>query len=134
MPLVFPTPPISLSTAHAFTAFFAFSYVGSLYASKNARLSFKNGVSANVRDGEERSKESDERWRNDPEVIRARLLAASLSTIGSMLAVHFLVRSVIPDSEVCQYAYPSWFVSKLQRHGSRVAAVCSVMRANEVPS
>ena len=26
MPLVFPAPPISLSTAHAFAAFFTFSY------------------------------------------------------------------------------------------------------------
>ncbi|TBU23869.1 hypothetical protein BD311DRAFT_781383 [Dichomitus squalens] len=99
MPLVFPSPPISLSTAHAFTAFFTFSYVGSLYATKNARLSFKSGVPSNVRDGEERAKDSDERWRNDPEVIRARLLAASLSTLGSVLVVYLLVQSITPAAE-----------------------------------
>ena len=101
MPLVFPAPPISLSTAHAFAAFFTFSYIGSLYVSKNARLSFKNGVSVNVRDGEERAKQADERWRNDPDVIRARLFAASMSTVGSLLAVYWLVGSVIPEDEVC---------------------------------
>ncbi|KAI1784169.1 hypothetical protein LXA43DRAFT_976809 [Ganoderma leucocontextum] len=99
MPLVFPAPPISLSTAHAFAAFFTFSYVGSLYVSKNARLSFRDDVSLNVRDGEERVKKTDERWRNDPGVIRARLFAATMSTVGSVLAVYWLVGSVIPEAE-----------------------------------
>lgn len=101
MPLVFPAPPISLSTAHAFAAFFTFSYVGSLYVSKNARLSFKDGVSLDARNGEERVKQADERWRNDPDVIRARLFAATMSTVGSVLAVYWLVGSVIPETEVC---------------------------------
>ncbi|KAI0760690.1 hypothetical protein C8Q74DRAFT_1387744 [Fomes fomentarius] len=99
MPLVFATPPISTSTAHAYAAFFTFSYVGSLYVSRSARLSFKRGASVNLRDGEERSKENDERWRNDPDVIRARLLAASLSTALSVYAVHWLVQGIIAESE-----------------------------------
>lgn len=100
MPLVFATPPISTSTAHAYAAFFTFSYVGSLYVSRSARLSFKRGASVNLRDGEERSKESDERWRNDPDVIRARLLAASLSTALGLYAVYWLVQGITPESEV----------------------------------
>ncbi|CDO71063.1 hypothetical protein BN946_scf184844.g67 [Trametes cinnabarina] len=100
MPLVFTSPPISLSTAHKFAAFFTFSYVGSLYLSKSARLFFKNGVTVDIRPGEERTKESEERWRNDPEVIQARLLAASVSTSMSVAAVFWLVRSVTPASEL----------------------------------
>ncbi|KAI0367428.1 Abi-domain-containing protein [Pilatotrama ljubarskyi] len=100
MTLVFATPPISLSTAHAFAAFFTLSYVGSLYLSKSARLSFKNGVTLSTPPGAQRAKESEERWRDDPDVIRARLLAASMSTAGSVLAVYWLVRSVTSKREL----------------------------------
>ncbi|KAI0821824.1 hypothetical protein BC628DRAFT_1463351 [Trametes gibbosa] len=101
MPLAFATPPISTSTAHAFAASFTLSYVGSLYLSKSARLSFKSDPTADGRPGEERAKKSDERWRDDPDVIRARLFAAIASTVLSVGAVYWLVQSVIPESEVC---------------------------------
>lgn len=101
MPIVLATPPISVATAHAFAAFFTLSYVGSLYLSKSARLAFKTGVKADTRPGEERAKENDERWRNDPDVIRARLVAASLSTALSGGVVYWLVRSVALESKVC---------------------------------
>ncbi len=101
MPLAFATPPISVSTAHALAAFFTVSYVGSLYLSKGARLYFKNGVKVDTRPGEEPEKDSEERWRNDPDVIRARLVAASMSTALSVGVVYWLVRSVTPESEVC---------------------------------
>ncbi|KAI0641398.1 CAAX protease self-immunity-domain-containing protein [Trametes meyenii] len=117
MPLVFANPPIPLSTAHAFAAFFTLSYVGSLYLSKSARLSFKNGVSLSTRPGEERAKEHDERWRNDPGVIRARLLAASVSTAVSVAALYWLVQSVTPESEKNQL---SALVSTLARLGITV--------------
>ncbi|KAL1948736.1 hypothetical protein VTO73DRAFT_10542 [Trametes versicolor] len=100
MPLFLATPPISVATAHAFAAFFTFSYVGSLYLSKGARLYFKSGVKVDTRPGEEREKESEERWRNDPDVIRARLVAASLSTALSVGMVYWLVQSVTPGSEL----------------------------------
>ena len=104
MPFSFSQPPISVSTAHAFAAFFAFSYVGSLYLSKNARLKFKRETSPGAKDGEEREKELGERWRNDPDVIRARLIAAILSTVVSVCVVVWLVRRVIPADEVrCFY-------------------------------
>ncbi|KAI0693525.1 hypothetical protein C8T65DRAFT_64049 [Cerioporus squamosus] len=99
MPLVFANPPISLSTAHLFAAFFTFSYVGSLYLSRSARLSFSKGASHTVRDGEERERNSDERWRNDPDVIRARLFAASASTLFSVYAVYWLVQRTTPEYE-----------------------------------
>lgn len=101
MPLVLATPPISAATAHAFAAFFTLSYVGSLYLSKSARLAFKTSVKADIRPGEERAKEDDERWRNDPDVIRARLVAASLSTALNVGVVYWLVQSVSLESKVC---------------------------------
>ncbi|KAI0765928.1 hypothetical protein BD413DRAFT_481788 [Trametes elegans] len=100
MPLVFATPPISLATAHAFAAFFTISYVGSLYLSRTTRLSFKSGATVGARPGEGRAKESEERWRNDPDVIRARLIVVSTSTMLSMVSVYLLVRSVVPHSEI----------------------------------
>lgn len=80
MTLVFPYPPISTSTAHALTFLFAFSYVGSLYISKNARLSFTSRPRPTA-NGAPREKLSQERWRDDPDVIRARLAAVMASTI-----------------------------------------------------
>jgi prenyl protein peptidase len=79
MPLVFPVPPISTFSAHAITLLFAISYVGSLYISKNARLSFASKPQR-VENGSSREKESNERWRDDPEVIQARLLAVTIAT------------------------------------------------------
>ncbi|KAI0628643.1 CAAX protease self-immunity-domain-containing protein [Trametes polyzona] len=103
MPLAFSTPPIPLSSAHLFAAFFTFTYVGSLYLSKAARLSFKNTEAEGVLYGEERLKQKEERWRNDPEVIRARLFAASVSTALNVVAVYWLLHSVIPKKELHKY-------------------------------
>lgn len=90
MPAVFENPPISLSTAHWLAGLFAGSYVGSLYLSKLARLSFRKGR-VQLQQGEQRGQAEDERWRDDPEVIRARLVAVSMSTLSSGLAVLGLV-------------------------------------------
>jgi len=91
MPVVFANPPISLSTAHSFTILFAGSYVGSLYISKSARLVFKKVFVRPLHEGEQRAKEYDERWRDDPDVIRARMTAVGLSTVSSCVAVIGLV-------------------------------------------
>jgi len=80
MPLVFPIPPLSTSFAHLLTFFFASSYVGSLYISKFTRLSFSSQVNP-TQNGGVRRKEIDERWRDDPDVIRARLAAVIGATI-----------------------------------------------------
>ena len=69
MPVVFRDPPISLFTAHCLAVFFAGSYVGSLYLSKNARLSFRKGL-VQLRPGEQRAKEQSE-WIRKSEKARA---------------------------------------------------------------
>jgi len=78
-------PSISTASAHLFCLGFALSYVGSIYISKNARLSYS--ATAPKRDGELRPRERDERWRDDPDVIKARLAAVSLASLTCCLAV-----------------------------------------------
>ncbi|KAK0202160.1 hypothetical protein DFS33DRAFT_1444023 [Desarmillaria ectypa] len=82
-------PPLSPSQATLLALFFVSSYVGSLYISKNARLSF---VSKTVKlpDGQTRQKQDKERWRDDPDVIRARLTAVVSSTVVSCFVVYWV--------------------------------------------
>lgn len=95
MPLVFPLPPLSTRAAHVLAAFFAISYVGSLYISKNARLSFRS----NSVDGQARRRSSDERGRDDPDVIKARMLAVCVSTLLSCASVFWLVWHIVGDHQ-----------------------------------
>ena len=83
------SPVISSFSAFLITLSFAFIYVGSLYLSKNARLSFvSQPYRANPgREDEEREKMKNERWRDDPDVIRARLAAVSVATVVCCLGV-----------------------------------------------
>ena len=86
------SPPLTLSTptAHLLSLLFSLTYVGSLYISKHSRLSFSTTTNAHSNKGEwqngnnqaerEREKEQSERWRDDPDVIRARLLAVLCAT------------------------------------------------------
>lgn len=75
-------PQLSTKAAHALSFLFAFCYVGSLYISKNSRLSFvKKPLPRSDRLYGKREREENERWRNDPEVIQVRLIAAVISTI-----------------------------------------------------
>ena len=89
MPSGFPFPPISVLQAHLLAAFFTFSYVGSLYISKQARLRFST-KQVEPQNGQPRAREDEERWRDDPGVIQARLFAASLSTFVDCLAISLL--------------------------------------------
>ncbi|KAH7913367.1 CAAX protease self-immunity-domain-containing protein [Hygrophoropsis aurantiaca] len=70
-----PGPPLlSTTSAHLIALLFACSYVGSIYASQSARLSFKpNPPNLQARSRYERS-------RDDPEVIKARLISVSIAT------------------------------------------------------
>jgi len=86
-------PPLALRTptAHLLALLFSLIYVGSLYISKHSRLSFSTTTNTrsnkeererqnnNTNQGE-REKEQSERWRDDPDVIRARLLAVLCAT------------------------------------------------------
>ena len=84
-----PSPIISSSSALLITHSFAFIYVGSLYLSKNARVSFvsKPYHAKPGREDEERKKMKNERWGDDPDVIKARLAAVSVATVVCCLGV-----------------------------------------------
>lgn len=90
-------PSISPNTATLLSAFFTFSYVGSLYLARAGRLAF-HAPSVDVPNGQERVREANERWRNDPEVIRARLTAAVISTVTSCV----VVAMVLSQSGTCR--------------------------------
>ena len=93
MPLVFPVPPLSTKGANLVAFFFSASYVVSLYLSKSSRLgdsSKSDGPNASV---------SQNRTRDDPSVIKARMLAASTSTILSCAVVFMLVWHIVDDLE-----------------------------------
>lgn len=94
--MYFYQPPIGLGVAHALGVFFAISYVGSLYLSRQARLVFKSSAQR-LREGEQRRKQNDERWRDDPDVIRARLVAVGMSTALSCGIVLWLLWNLAQD-------------------------------------
>lgn len=89
MQLLFSQPLLSTTAAHLISLVLGTTYVGSLYLSKNARLSFVSKP-ADIPQGYgniPREKLKDERWRDDPDVIRARIFAVSVATILCCLAV-----------------------------------------------
>jgi hypothetical protein len=87
MPPVFPLPPLSTKAAHILAAFFAVSYVASLYISKNARISFAPKAT-HLGTGQLPHKA----WsRDDPDIIKARMLAVSISTVLSCVSVFWLL-------------------------------------------
>ncbi|ETW83755.1 hypothetical protein HETIRDRAFT_240649, partial [Heterobasidion irregulare TC 32-1] len=96
-------PPLPLNTAHIYNVAVTFGYVFPLYLMKHTRLSFSASPSAGV--GRERVKQPEERWRDDPSVIKARLLSASISTAvacgWAYAVIRYIWKSYIPDA-------PSW--------------------------
>ncbi|KIM83543.1 hypothetical protein PILCRDRAFT_819168 [Piloderma croceum F 1598] len=98
MPLVFPVPPLSTTFAHLLSLSFVFGYVGSIYLSKNSRLSFSGKV-IHVANGQARLKEQDERWRDDPDVIKARLVAVGFATLVCCIGVIGVVKCFVGDVE-----------------------------------
>lgn len=84
------SPVISGTISWLLCAFFTLSYVGSLYLARAGRLAF-HAPPANVQNGQERVRVANEKWRNDPEVIKARLKAVTLSTLGSCAVVVLVV-------------------------------------------
>lgn len=77
---------LSTLQAHLLALFFAGSYVGSIYVSQNARLTY---ASSNPT---ERARER-VRYRDDPDVIRARLSAVTISTTLSCIIVFGIAQS-----------------------------------------
>jgi len=93
MPLVFPIPPLSTRGANLVAFFFASSYVVSLYLSKHARLG------DSPKPGSPNASVSQNRGRDDPSVIKARIVAASTSTVLSCAVVFLLVWHIVDDLE-----------------------------------
>lgn len=83
---------LSTQSAHVLAAVYALSYVGSIYVSKGARLSFTH-TKAYLDFG--RLKAQHERWRDDPGVIRARSVAVSVVTILCCVGATVLVRTLM---------------------------------------
>ncbi|OJA15939.1 hypothetical protein AZE42_02642 [Rhizopogon vesiculosus] len=83
---------LSTTSAHLLAVLFAFTYVGSIYASKSARLRFSKRK-VNLPEGQARLKLQAERWRDDPDVIKARLLAVSGATLICCLTVFIVMKN-----------------------------------------
>ncbi|KAF4580732.1 hypothetical protein EYR38_003018 [Pleurotus pulmonarius] len=99
MTLIFLNPPFTTLESLILTTSFALLYVGSLYVSKHARLSFVAKVVPPPRDGAERRRHDSERWRDDPDVIRARLIAVTIvSLVSCTIVFGALWQSIGPES------------------------------------
>jgi len=84
--LLFTQPVLTPTSAFFITFSFAATYVGGLYLSKNTRTIFAS-VQYHGDGKTPREKLREERWRNDPDVIRARIIAVMFSTFACCLAV-----------------------------------------------
>jgi hypothetical protein len=92
-------PLLSITSAHLLSGLFAFIYVGSIYASKNARLRFSKRK-VNLPEGQARLKLQNERWRDDPDVIKARLLAVTSATLICCLIVFIVTKNFNRNNEI----------------------------------
>jgi hypothetical protein len=88
--------PLSLRDAHLVNAVLTLGYVLPLYFAKSTRLSFAKTPENNGT----RSKGASERWRDDPVVIKARLLSVSLSTIASLCLMGYITAGTSKPLEV----------------------------------
>ena len=79
--------PLSLRDAHLINAVLTLGYVLPLDFAKSTRLSFAKTPENNGT----RTKGASERWRDDPAVIKARLLSVSLSTIASLCLMGYII-------------------------------------------
>lgn len=81
---------ISPTRAWILSALFAVSYVAFLYVLPSGRLVFTKRQ-VEVGPNADRARASNERWRNDPSVIRARLTGVLMATLFSVFMVHLVV-------------------------------------------
>ena len=79
--------PLSLQNAHLINAVLTLGYVLPLYFAKSTRLSFAKTPENNGN----RFKGASERWRDDPAIIKARLLSVSLSTTASLCFMGYII-------------------------------------------
>lgn len=102
MPTVMSIASLTTAQAHVLAFFFASAYVGPLYVSKRTRLAFASKPL--IANGRHRGKQQHERWRDDDDVIRARLVACTLSTTLCILTV-VLVNWRTLGKEVSRFAF-----------------------------
>ncbi|KII89194.1 hypothetical protein PLICRDRAFT_40830 [Plicaturopsis crispa FD-325 SS-3] len=77
---------LSLRAAHSLAALFATGYVGSIYLFKNARVTYYDGRQRKRLDGTVVPPKD----RDDPSVIKARLLAVSIATAAAITTVSYV--------------------------------------------
>jgi prenyl protein peptidase len=87
----FATPPLSLSSARILALSFSIVYVGSIYISARTRLAFAADVKPS-QDGRQREKATNERWRDDPDVIKARLTAVGIASCICCTGVWYVLK------------------------------------------
>ncbi|KXN82274.1 putative CAAX prenyl protease 2 [Leucoagaricus sp. SymC.cos] len=100
--LTFTAPQLTASTAHLLSFTFSAIYVGSIYVSARTRLSLTSrGTAATTSTASRpipREKMKDERWRDDPDVIKARIVAVSIATTLNCLVVFSILWTLSSDS------------------------------------
>lgn len=92
IPVVVSQPLISTSSAHYISLALGTIYVGSLYLSKNARLSLSSN---------RKGRGMGENLRDDPDVIWARMVAVSVATAVCCTIVAAVISQIDPSANVC---------------------------------
>ena len=83
-------PLLSPTSGWLLSGYFATSYVASLYMLRAGRLVF-TAQQTEVGPAASRARAENERWRNDPSTIRARIIGVSISTVVSCGVVYAVV-------------------------------------------
>jgi prenyl protein peptidase len=87
--IVFSEAPLSTNQAHFYAFLFSFLYVGSVYVSKNARLTFNTQTGHSEGQG---------RNRDDPEVIKIRLVSVTVATAISCGLMYAIIQHAAPSA------------------------------------
>jgi hypothetical protein len=106
------TAPLSLQSAHLINSALTLGYVLPLYLTKYTRLSFSR-TTENEND-QSPPKGASERLRDDPAVIKARMLSVFVSTIASLCLMHRVVAA--GQSQEFDVSRPSSHASIIYMH------------------
>jgi hypothetical protein len=109
------TAPLSLQSAHLINSALTFGYVLPLYFTKYTRLSFSR--STENENDQSPSKGASERLRDDPAVIKARMLSVFVSTMASLCLMHRVV--VAGQSQEFDVSSPSSHAFVIYMHFSQ---------------
>ncbi|KAG8835883.1 hypothetical protein FRC17_000433 [Serendipita sp. 399] len=109
-------PPLSPAKAWLLSGYFAISYVASLYTFRAGRLVF-TAQQTEVGPNAERARALNERWRNDPATIKARLLGVSLSTVLEEFRALKETLSLLGLTGIARVPLGAWFLAPLMYTG-----------------